>query len=78
MPLVPALVVPSPQFSTSVRVSPSGSVQLPLAVTLRGTMPLVGETERVQAGGWFEVTVIAGELVLLVLDRRSLAVTVTT
>ena len=52
-PFVPCVLVPSPQLITVLTMSFSGSVQLPLAVTLRGTGPLAGATVSAQVGGTF-------------------------
>lgn len=59
-PLVtPLTTVPSPKSSDVVRAPACvlGSVQLPVAVTANGAVPVVGATVKVQVGGRFAETV---------------------
>ena len=78
MPLLAGVLVPSPQVITVEVMSFSGSVQFPIAVTVSGALPLLGETESVQLGGWF-----AGAVTFTLLEAESprppesVAVTVT-
>ena len=77
MPLEALVDAPSPQVIWVVSAEPWGSVQVPVAVTDRGTTPLVGETESVHVGGLFAevaVTVCDAEPDRL---KRSVAVTFT-
>ena len=51
MPLEALVDDPSPQVIWVVSGEPWGSVQVPVAVTGKGTEPLFGETESTQVGG---------------------------
>ena len=51
VPLEALVDAPSPQVIWVVSGEPWGSVQVPVAVTGKGTGPLLGETESTQVGG---------------------------
>ena len=77
VPLEALVDAPSPQVIWVVSGEPWGSMQAPVAVTGKGTGPLLGETKSVHVGGLFvmvAVTVCDAEP-----DRfkRSVAVTFT-
>jgi hypothetical protein len=77
VPLEALVDAPSPHVIWVVSGEPWGSVQVPVAVTGKGTGPLLGETKSVHVGGLFvavAVTVCDAEP-----DRfkRSVAVTFT-
>ena len=51
--------MPSPQLITVLVRAFCGSLQLAVAVTFSGTVPLLGVTARVQVGGlWVDVAVV--------------------
>ena len=60
MPLEVLVDDPSPQVILVVSGEPCGSVQVPVAVTGKGTGPLLGETKSVHVGGLFVAVAVTG------------------